>query len=208
MGTPGRLSSIQALCTILSALLLWSAQPRLLAQDAAAEPTSLEIVIVEGEGAVDNIRQRTAREPIVQVQDQNRKPVAGAVVTFLLPGNGPSGTFANGLRTLTVTTDQTGRAVATGFQPNTVAGKVNMRVNATFRNQTTSRTISSTNVAQAGAAAGAAGISAKLIWTLVGVGAAAAAGGAIAATRGGGNNTPRTTPTVITPGTPTVGAPR
>ena len=32
--------------------------------------------IVEGEGAINNIRLRTAREPIVQVEDENRKPVA------------------------------------------------------------------------------------------------------------------------------------
>ena len=30
---------------------------------------------VEGDGAINNIRQRTAREPIVQVEDENHKPV-------------------------------------------------------------------------------------------------------------------------------------
>ena len=45
----------------------------------------LNLVIVEGEGAINNVRQRTAREPIVQVEDENHKPVAGAVVVFLLP---------------------------------------------------------------------------------------------------------------------------
>ena len=31
----------------------------------------LNLVVLEGEGATNNIRQRTAREPIVQVQDEN-----------------------------------------------------------------------------------------------------------------------------------------
>src|SRR4051812_20333682 len=30
----------------------------------------LNLVVIEGEGAVNNIRQRTAREPVVQVQDE------------------------------------------------------------------------------------------------------------------------------------------
>ena len=40
--------------------------------------------------------QRTARETIVQVENENRKPVAGAVVVFRLPSQGAGGTFANG----------------------------------------------------------------------------------------------------------------
>jgi hypothetical protein len=37
---------------------------------------TLNLVIVEGDGVINNIRQRTAREPIVQVEDENHKPVA------------------------------------------------------------------------------------------------------------------------------------
>ena len=68
-------------------------------------PTQLNIVIVEGEGAVNNLRQRVVREPIIRVEDQNHKPVAGAAVSFLLPENGAGGTFVNGTKLLTVTTD-------------------------------------------------------------------------------------------------------
>src|SRR4051794_34631391 len=49
-----------------------------------------------GDGAINSIRQRTAREPIDQVQDRNRRPVAGAVVMFQLPADGPGGAFPNG----------------------------------------------------------------------------------------------------------------
>ena len=37
------------------------------AGQAQPVPTKLNILIVEGEGAINNVRQRTAREPIVQV---------------------------------------------------------------------------------------------------------------------------------------------
>jgi hypothetical protein len=176
------------------------------AQEAGAG--QLNLVIVEGEGATNNIRQRTAREPIVQVEDENHKPVAGAAVVFLLPDQGASGTFANGSHMLTVTTDAQGRAVAHGFHPNGVQGQFNMRVSASFQGKTATATISQTNAAAAAAGAAGAGISVKLI-VILAIAGAAAAGAAIAATRGGGSSTPAPTgaTTTITPGTGTVGAP-
>lgn len=168
----------------------------------------LNIVIIEGEGAVNNIRQRTAREPIVQVEDENHRPLAGASVVFLLPDSGPSGVFPNGTRMMTVLTDQQGRAVATGLRPNNVVGKFQIRVNASYQGMTGNATIAQSNVMAA--VAGAAGVSGKVI-AIIAVAGAGAAGGVLAATRGGGAKAPPTqppTPIVITPGTPSVGAPR
>src|ERR1700683_1413663 len=79
---------------------------------AQAPAHTLNLVIVEGDGVINNIRQRTAREPIVQVEDENHKPVAGAAVLFLLPEHGAGGTFADGSHSLTVTTNSAGRASA------------------------------------------------------------------------------------------------
>jgi len=189
--------------------------PQTAAAPAQAGTSSLlNIVVVEGEGAINNIRQRTAREPIVQVEDENHKPVAGAAVTFSLPSRGASGIFPNGSRTVTVLTDDQGRAVARGLQPNTVKGKMEIRVNASHNGQNASTVISQTNVLEAAAAAGAAagGISAKLLIGLIAIGGAAAAGGAIAATHGGGGGTGGGTgaggTTTISPGAGTVGPPR
>jgi hypothetical protein len=173
-------------------------------------PTKLNIVIVEGEGAINNIRQRTAREPIVQVEDENHRPVAGAAVVFLLPENGPGGTFPNGARSLTVTTNQQGRAVARGFRPNNQAGKFQIQVDASYQDLTASTTISQANAVLTAAAA-AGGISGKLI-AILAIAGGAIAGGVVAATRGGGNNGggggPVSQPTTVSPGTPTVGGPR
>jgi hypothetical protein len=180
---------------------------------AQTEPAKLNLVVVEGDGAINNIRQRTAREPIVQVEDENHKPVAGAVVVFLLPNQGAGGTFANGAHSLTVIADEQGRAVARGLRPNTGQGQFQIHVNASFNGQTASATLTQTNALSAAGAAVAGGISAKLIAALITVGAAAAAGGAYYATHSGGggsNNTSTPTPTAtsIAAGVGTVGAPR
>ncbi len=201
MGIRLRISnSTRTLSVFLAFLMMAEGLPaRLSAQTPA--PTQLNIVILEGEGAINNLRQRVARETIVQVQDENHKPLSGVAVIFLLPDHGPSGVFLDGSRSLSVMTDAQGKAIARGIQPNKVPGKMEIRVNARYQGLTQSTVINQTIAA--GAAAGAAGgISGKLL-TLILVGAAAAAAGtAVALTRGGG------TPTaVVTPGTPTVGAP-
>lgn len=195
---------LSGLLAVLMALPFPSCLP---AQEAGPK---LNLVVVEGEGAINNIRLRTARDPIVQVEDENHKPVAGAAVVFTLPSQGASGTFANGARTLTVVTDNQGRAVANGLRPNGIKGQFQIRVTASNRGVTANAAINQTNAVVAGAAAGAsAGVSAKLIAILV-VAGAAAAGGAVWATRSGGSNSSTVPPaiTTITPGTGTVGAPR
>jgi hypothetical protein len=159
----------------------------------------LEISILEGEGSINNIRQRVAREAMVQVDDENHKPVAGVAVTFFLPEHGASGVFSNGTRSLTVMTDDTGHAIARGMVPNKVAGDVQIRVVARLRNLNAETMIHQQNAA-AGASAGGAGVSGKVLAIIL-IAAAGVAGGLVAATRGGSS------PTTITAGTPTVGAP-
>lgn len=172
--------------------------------------TALNIVVVEGEGAINNVRQRTARAPIVQVEDQNRRPVAGAAVVFMLPERGATGAFPNGSRTLTVVTDSEGRAAARGVRLNNAQGRMQIRVNASFRGQTVATTITQTN-AIVGAAAAATGIGLGMkILIVAGIATAAAVTGAVVAT---GNNDSGTTatarpPTSVTPGAGTVGPPR
>lgn len=176
----------------------------------AQEVGKLNIVILEGEGAINNIRQRTAREPIVQVEDENHRPIAGAVVLFSLPDRGASGVFANGQTSMAVTTDAQGRAVATGLRPNNVQGDFQIRVHASYQGKTASTSITQSN-AIAAAAVAAGGVSGKTIGILIAIAGAAAAGGAIAATRGGSRTAaaPSAPPSVtLSVGTPTVSPPR
>jgi hypothetical protein len=177
---------------------------------AQAPAHTLNLVIVEGDGAINNIRQRTAREPIVQVEDENHKPVAGAAVIFLLPEHGPGGTFADGSHSLTVTTNAQGRAAAHGIHLNNVQGQFQIGVNATYNGMTATATISQSIAVGAAGGAGAgvaAGLSAKAIVIIVVAAAAAAGGAAYAATHTGGSSSTTVPGTTITPGTGTVGPP-
>ena len=58
-----------------------------------APPGGLKIVVVQGEGAKNNLRTRSATQPVVEVRDDSDKPVAGAEVVFQLPPAGPGGVF-------------------------------------------------------------------------------------------------------------------
>ncbi len=116
-------------------------------------PHQLHVVILDGEGALNNIKERTAREPIVQIQDENHKPVSEAAVVFLIQGNGGSsagGAFANGLTSFTTTTGADGVAKAPGLAPNSSTGTFTIVVTATIAGITASSIIHQTNVSGGG----------------------------------------------------------
>ena len=189
-------------------LAVWLAIP---APPVAAQQ-ALNIIVVEGEGAINNVRQRTAREPIVQVEDENHRPVAGAVVVFSLPSQGAGGTFAGGAQTLTVMTDAQGRAAARGLRVNRIQGRWEMRVNASSGGQTASTVIGQANAlgaaTGAGSGAAAAGLSVKAIAIIAVSAGAAVAGGVIAGIKLSGGSGSLSSPTTISAATGTVGAPR
>ncbi len=171
-------------------------------------PASLKLVVLEGEGAINNVKDLRAKEPVVQVTDENDAPIKDATVTFMLPDSGASGTFGTTGTTLTLTmqTDEKGQATGRGLRPNTVIGQFEIRVIASQGNLTARATITQTNAAPAVAKGGSS--KAMLILIIVagavGGGAAAALGGKKS---GGAPSTPAATPTTVTPGTPVIGAP-
>ena len=73
--------------------------------------------------------------------------LAGAAVVFFLPSSGPSGSFVDGSKTLTVSADAQGRAVAAGIHRNNLSGQMQIRVTASYGGQTVSAVITQTNVA-------------------------------------------------------------
>jgi hypothetical protein len=118
-----------------------------IARAQSTPPMQLKITILDGEGSLNNIRERTAREPIVQVEDENHKPVAGALVLFTIHGQGSAGaTFANSLTTYQTTTDAYGRAIAQGLRPNGQSGGITIHVTATKGPTTVSTDIHQVNV--------------------------------------------------------------
>jgi hypothetical protein len=171
----------------------------------------LKIVVIEGEGALNNIRTRSGSPLVVQVRDAADKPVAKAEVVFQLPPAGPGGTFFGWLRNQTVRTGVDGRAETTGFTPNEEQGRFNIKVTAVSGTETASAIISQSNTANGGGGSGT-GKQAKSgksnLWkVLVVVGAAGLVGGIVAATRGSTPATPPV-PVTISAGPITIGGPR
>lgn len=176
---------------------------------AAAEPVPLRIVVVEGEGAINNIREKTARAPVVRVEDDDSRPLRGATVTFTVPDMGAGGFFDTGGSTYVATTDDRGIAAARGLRPNNIAGRFQIRVRAALGGQSAAAVINQINVAPAEARSGAGR---KLL--ILGL-AAGGAVGAVLALRGSGGSSgsaPQLPPAgggaIVVPGSPVFGPPR
>lgn len=167
-----------------------------------SSPNRMFIQILDGEGALNDIRGRTAREPIVEIDDENHKPIAGALVIFTTPGSGPSATFANGLSTFQTTTLSDGRAVAHGFKPNSVSGAYQIQIAASLGSLSSVAVINETNVIASSSAHthAARPVPLKAIAIIATVAGGAIVAGYLVSQQGTHSDT-------ITAGTPTVGAP-
>src|ERR1700683_5108494 len=97
---------------------------------AIAQVASLQIKVLEGEGAAHPAGVHLSRPITVQVTDDTGQPVAGAAVSFQLPPEGPSGLFSNGLRTDLAITDAEGRATIDSIQLNRDGGQFRIRITA------------------------------------------------------------------------------
>ena len=168
---------------------------------------ALKIIVVEGDGAINNVRTHTAHDPVVEVRNEEDGLVTSASVIFQTPATGASADFGDGMRSFVTQTDAEGRAGTHGLRPNSVTGPYEIRVTASFQSQTASAVITQTNAAPAEAK------SSRKIW-LIGLAAGAAAGGAFAASHGGkSSNTtssssfPTPATGAIVPGSPLFGPP-
>jgi hypothetical protein len=170
----------------------------------------LKIVVVQGEGALNNVRTRSATQPVVEIRDDSDKPVPGAEVVFQLPPAGPGGVFNGWMRTQTARTTADGRAETNGFSPNDEEGRFNIKVTATSGTKSTSAIISQVNTRNGATGGGPQAKSRSGTWKVLGVlGAAGLIGGIVAAKHGGGSSSTVTTvPITISPGPISVGGPR
>lgn len=168
------------------------------------QDNALHVVVLEGEGAINNIRSPRAKEPIVRVEDTNNRGIAGAVVTFLLPADGAGAVFGDGGSSLTLTTDDRGEAVARGLHANRNPGTFQIRVSASQGGRTAAAAIRQTNVDPG------SHTSSRTIAILAILGGAAAGGAAVALRSGKAKPAAAAGPTgtVVLPGTPTLGGPQ
>ncbi|HEU0121268.1 MAG TPA: hypothetical protein VFQ91_12135 [Bryobacteraceae bacterium] len=193
--------------------------PSALAQEAAPQqspgtPTGpvrrlqaggIHILVLEGQGVVNSLSNRTAISPVVQVLNSADQPVQGAIVTFEVAPAGPGGSFGNA-PIATVRTDSNGQATA-AFTPNSQAGPFSIKVTATMAGQTSTtsiRQINDSHVAEAGLAPPPKRWYKSPKWWAV-IGATAGGGIAAATILAKKANTPTIT---ISPGSPGIGGPR
>lgn len=186
--------NLSSSCRVLLASALLCLPPAALPQQFS--PLPLVVNVVSGEGLTNS--SKSAAETLrVQVLTGDRQPAANALVQFQVPDTGPGGVFPDGHKTLEVTADGNGVAVANGFQPNAYAGPFDIRVTALHGSQTGFAVIHQIN------AGGQGRLSARRWWILAGiVVVGGAAGGVAAALHHGGSSS-----TSITAGGVSVGAP-
>ena len=161
---------------------------------AGSQARDIRVIVVDAGPLVPG---ETTHDLKVQIQDLSVGPLPGARVTFTLPQGAAGGSFPNGAKTVTVTTDMNGLAVAAAFQPVDPARRVAIQVQVLFQAQrvTTSMTY--------GVAVGQTKTSSKKWLLIVGAAGVAAVAGGLAAGRSG---TPTGTSSAISlqPGTLTI----
>jgi hypothetical protein len=164
---------------------------------------------------MNDLERRVMAPLVVQVLDQNDRPVEGAEVIFRFPLNGPGAAFTGGKTSQTVRTNGTGEAAAVNWMANAEVGTFEVRVNAAYGNEFGETTLKMQNVSRIVEGEGNKRAKQKHwyspTWVKVALigGAAAAAVGIVLATRGGGHSSSSggTIPITITPGSPSVGQP-
>lgn len=117
----------RSLCLPLAALLVY---PLPAADTTSPNPALLQIRVVEGEGELHPCGGRATRGLVVQITDETGKPVEHATVSFRLPDEGSTGTFASGLKSEVVSTTPDGRAAVWGMLWNRTPGRVDIRITA------------------------------------------------------------------------------
>ena len=178
--------------------LLASASPT-----RAADPTSLQITIEEGDGQTYALGSRATRGITVAITDEAGKTVEGATVTFALPDSGPGGIFPNGSKTQILTTRADGQASVWGMRWYRQSGTVDVRITAS-KGQARAGTVCTQRLTESPgpSVSGAGGLSHKWIWIGLAAAGAAGAGAAAAAARKGGSSAGSCSGTVLLPSNP------
>lgn len=182
-------------------------------QPGAATSQTLNILPLAGHNEANDLQRKVMAPLVVNVLDQNGRPVDGADVVFRFPVVGPSATFPNQQSNGTFRTDVDGQAAATGWMANNQVGSFRVQVLATRGNETGEASIIMTNVARAEdvpVKSQKSWWSKKWVKIAIIAGAAAAAGGTVWAMQGGNGTVTSNGAAVVVgiPGSPTIGGPR
>src|SRR5271155_3677102 len=89
---------------------------------------NLKILVLAGNGEMNDLERKVMAPLVVQVLDQNDRPVEGAEVVFRFPLNGPGAAFAGGKTSQTFRTNGTGEAAAVNWMANNEVGAFEVHV--------------------------------------------------------------------------------
>jgi hypothetical protein len=171
---------------------------------------SLKVIALAGDREMNDMERRVMAPLVVQVTDQNDRPVEAANVVFRFPLNGPGATFADQKTSKTVRTNGQGQAAATGWMANGQTGTFQVHVTASYGNQIGEVVVSMTNVTRITGEGRSfrrhrSWYSSKWVKIALIVGGAAVVTGIILLVKNRGSSTQ---PITVSPGSPTVGAPQ
>lgn len=196
-----------AICFSLTGALL-AQQPNLVPAGTVTGTGGLKILVLEGQDGVNNIRAPMAMNLVVEVRDDNDRPVEGATVSFQLPLMGPSGGFEGGVRNKDATTNIQGQA-AVSYTPNMELGRFTIQVKTMQGGRTGMTTITQQNSNTGEAVRTKSWFSRHKKIVIAAAVAVVGVGLAVGLTRGGSKSGSSGGGTVtITPGVPTVGGPQ
>ena len=174
---------------------------------------NLKVLPLAGKDEMNDLERHVMAPLVVEVLDQNDRPVEGADVVFRFPLNGPGATFPNQKTSQTSRTNAQGEAAATGWTANGEVGRFQVHATATYGNQMGETTFSMSNVTRIVESA-RKNRTEKKWWSTrkfkiaVIAGGAAIVAGIVLAKEGGGSSKASTIPTItISPGSPSVGGP-
>jgi hypothetical protein len=174
---------------------------------------NLKVIPLAGNRENNDLERRMMAPLVIQVLDQDQRPVEGATVVFQFPTSGPGATFANQQNSKTFRTNADGQVAAVGWNANNQAGTFQVKVSASRGNEVGETTISMTNVTRViGDRKEKSRHWWSSKWAKIGIVAVAAgtATAIILATRGSSSSSTSTAGPVIiaSPGAPTIGGPQ
>ena len=96
----------------------------------AQTPLGIEVVVLEGDGATNSLAGKSLHPVTILVQDSAKNPIEGAMVTVALPSNGAGGNFGYGNTVETKHTGREGRVTFAGMHSRNLAGSFRVDVRA------------------------------------------------------------------------------
>jgi hypothetical protein len=171
---------------------------------------NLTVRVLAGNGEMNDLQRHVMAPLVVQVVDQNERPMDGAEVVFRFPLNGPGANFSGGKTSASVRTNSGGQAAATNWMANGQVGTFDVHVSASYGNQAGEATVKMTNVTRIEENKK---VKSESLWShtwfkiaVIGGAAVAIGLGVYFGTRGKGGASGTTVG--VSPGQPTVGSPQ